>query len=252
MPETPLPNNEAARSTTGEILEPNQITKSPAEIAAEARVSNDPTTTPPASSESTTPPTSTEPKPGETLLTDPKPAAVPEKYEAFKVPDGYTLSPETVDKIAPVLKELGLDQAGAQKLVDFHVAQLIESAKAPAATYEATRTEWQGKAKADPEMSAYSLDGKTGLDAVKIDLGRALNSIGDAPLVAEFKAAMDLTGAGDNPAFIKTFWKLAQRVTEGKAVTGGNPSPLGQRDPSKATKPTAAQSMYPNLASSGS
>lgn len=197
--------------------------------------------------------TSTTTEDGKTLLTkdDAKPTdktPVPEKYSDFKLPDGYTLSPEVVEKVTPVLKELGLDQAGAQKLVDFHVAQMIDAAKAPAATYEQTRADWQSKVLADPEIKSYARDGKTGIDAVKIDLGRAMTVLGPE-LAKDFKAAMDLTGAGDNPAFVKGFWKLAQSVIEGKPVGGKNPSPLGQTDPSKPTKPTPAQSMYPGLPS---
>jgi len=58
---------------------------------------------------------------------------------------------------------------------------------------------------------------------------------------------MDSTGAGDNPAFIKAFYKLAQRVTEGSYVQGRGPAevtaPGGRR-------PSPAQAMYPNLPSS--
>jgi hypothetical protein len=53
---------------------------------------------------------------------------------------------------------------------------------------------------------------------------------------------MDLTGAGDNPAFIKVFTKMAARMSEGKPVDAGKP-PGG-------AKPTPAQSMYPKLPSS--
>ncbi len=264
MSEAPLLNNEAARSTTGEILDQSTTQALEArqvELATQRLAdpkSGDPKSsepTPPSSATDTPAPTetSTTTEDGKTLLTkkDGEPAEkgpVPEKYADFTLPEGYTLAPEVVEKIAPVLKELGLDQAGAQKLVDFHVAQMIDAAKAPAATYEQTRSKWQADVLADPEIKSYSRDGKTGIDAVKIDLGRAMTALGPE-LAKDFKAAMDLTGAGDNPAFVKGFWKLAQSVIEGKPVSGKNPSPLGQVDPSKASKPTPAQSMYPNLPS---
>jgi hypothetical protein len=40
---------------------------------------------------------------------------------------------------------------------------------------------------------------------------------------------MNLTGAGDHPAFVKAFNKLAAFVTEGSHVTGKGPSDLGQK-----------------------
>lgn len=252
MSETPLANDDQARSPTGEILDVRPVVVEPPKA--------DGTTTPTTTTETKTEPTpSTEtkvepkveaPKPGETLLTDKKETkeetkpAAPEAYADFKAPEGHTLDKATIDKATPIFKELGLSQDAAQKLVDLYAAQQIEAAKAPGATYEALRTDWRSKVNADPEIKAYATEGKTGLDAIKVDIGRALGTL-DPTLATEFKAAMDLTGAGDHPAFVKAFWKLSQGITEGKHVAGRGPSPQGQRDPSKAEKPTAAQAMYP-------
>lgn len=231
----PLPNDAAARSPTGEILEPSQIEPKPP--------------TPPAPKPDGTQDSTSTPKPP-TDDSKPKPPAAPgapETYAAFTAPDGYTIDPKTVEAAAPIFRELGLSQEAAQKLVDFHTSQMIAAAKAPATEYEATRTAWQAKAKSDPDMAKAVNGGTTGLDAVKLDLGRALSAIGDPTLVTEFKQAMDLTGAGDHPAFIKTFWKLAQFVTEGKHVSGAAPSPHGQRPPGTTERPAAARALYPNL-----
>lgn len=230
-PQVPMPNDQAARSATGEILEPAQI------VAQQ--------TTPPASS---TPPSS----PSEPTSTPPKdPAApapkdgVPETYE-FKVPDGYTLDKAVTDAFTPIAKELGLSQDAAQKLVDFHTSQMIAAAKAPADSYEATRTQWKAQVDADPAIKAATADGKTGLEAVKIGIAKTLNALGDPQLTADFKAAMDLTGAGDNPAFIKAMWKLSSFITEGKHVAGNGPSPHGQTPPGQSSRPDAAHALYPN------
>jgi hypothetical protein len=59
---------------------------------------------------------------------------------------------------------------------------------------------------------------------------------------------MDYTGAGNNPAFIKAFWKMAQALTEGGHVAGTGPAPIGQKPPGAAERPTAAKALYPNLA----
>jgi hypothetical protein len=146
----------------------------------------------------------------------------------------------------PIFKELGLNQDQAQKLVNFHTAQMIDAAKAPAATYEATRAGWRATIEADPDIRSAAADGKTGIEAVKVGIAKTLNAIGDPALTTAFKEAMDLTGAGDHPAFIKAMWKLADFVTEGKHVAGANPSPHGQAAPG-AKPPTAAKALYPNL-----
>ena len=211
-------------------------------------------TTPSSTSETAstteTPPTTTESPDGSTVLTKPKDgetkSAAPEKYADFKAPDGYTIDPKTIEAATPIFKELGLSQEAAQKLVTFHTEQLLAAAKGPQDAYTATRTEWQSKVQADPELKAATSGGKTGLDAVKLDIGRALNSIGDPTLVNEFKQAMDITGAGDHPAFVKAFWKLSQHLTEGTHVSGAGPSKHGQQAPDAKPK-SIANAMYPNL-----
>lgn len=236
MSEAPLANDDQARSPTGEILDVRPAaTPTPDPTPAPTPT---PTPTPTAVTTDPAPIPAPTPKPGET------PPAAPEAYTDFKAPEGHTLDKATIDKVIPIFKELGLNQDAAQKLVDLYAVQQIEAAKAPGATYEALRTDWRSKVNADPEIKAYATEGKTGLDAIKVDIGRALGTL-DPTLATEFKAAMDLTGAGDHPAFVKAFWKLSQGITEGKHVAGRGPSPQGQRDPSKAEKPTAAQAMYP-------
>ena len=124
---------------------------------------------------------------------------------------------------------------------------MIKAAKAPESAYEATRTEWRAKVDADPEIKAATADGKTGVEAVKVGIAKTLAALGDPALTADFKAAMDLTGAGDNPAFIKAMWKLSAFVTEGKHVQGQNPSVHGQQAPGTSARPTPAAALYPNL-----
>lgn len=231
-PTPPMMNDDAARSLTGEILD--QAT---------------PPTEKPTDS-GTTPPTSETKQPDQSTTSEKKPdtPAAPDAYTDFTAPEGYTLAKETIDAALPIFKELGLSQEQAQKLVSFHAEQMIAAAKAPQATYETLRSDWQAKIKSDADMTKAVSGDKTGLDAVKLDIGRAYAAL-PPDLATEMKAAMDLTGAGDHPAIVKGFWKLAQFVTEGKAVTGKGPSPLGQREPGKAP-PSAAQALYPNLPSS--
>jgi len=235
-----LMNDEAARSTTGEIIDQSTVTP--------------PTQTP------TTPPetTSTTPTPEPKSPTDPKtpdpkaptePGKAPEAYTDFTLPEGLTLSKEAIDAATPIFKELGLSQEAAQKLVSFHADQLkATTAASQADAYSTMRQGWQAQTLADADIKGYSTDGKTGIDAVKVDIGRAIGTLPPA-LATEFKAAMDLTGAGDHPAFVKAIWKLSQAISEGKPVTGAGPSPEGQRKPGTDAKPTAAQSLYPGLPS---
>lgn len=168
----------------------------------------------------------------------------PEKYEAFKAPEGYTYDEKGLAEASAVFKDLGLSQDQAQKLMDVYASKSLEAAKEATdrgqKAVDEMRKSWRDSVAADPEI------GKK-LSEVKVTIGRALDSLGDQKLTSDFKAAMDLTGVGDHPAFVKAFYKLAQAVVEGSHVSGGGPSPHGQAPNGKLAKPTPAQAMYPNL-----
>lgn len=190
----------------------------------------------------TTPSTTTEIKP-ETkpeVKAETKPV-VPEKYE-FKAPEGFELNEVAVTEASAVFKELGLTNDQAQKLVDLQAKISKDQAEAPYKAYDAMREGWQNEVKADKEIGHI-------LPKVKETIGRALDTLGSPELVTEFKSAMNLTGAGDHPAFIKAFYKLASAVVEGRHVQGANPSPHGQSAQGTTQRPSAAQAMYPKLPS---
>jgi hypothetical protein len=123
---------------------------------------------------------------------------------------------------------------------------MLKAATGPQDDYAALRSDWQGKTKADPDFTSHVSGDKTGLDAVKLDIGKALNALGNPKLAADFRAAMDLTGAGDHPAVVKTLLKLSAFITEGTHVSGRGPSTLGQQAPGTTARPTHAKALYPN------
>lgn len=182
---------------------------------------------------------------GTSLLTqkdgDDKPVGAPEKYEEFKAPDGLKINPEKMATASALFKELNLSQDGAQRLVDLYAKELTAAAEAPVNSYIELRKEWQKEVSADPEIG-----GK--LKEVRTTIARAVDTLG-GPLATSFREAMDLTGAGDHPAFIKAFYKFAQQLTEGRHVGGGGPSTHGQQRPGAPTG-TGAAAMYPSLPSS--
>lgn len=231
MSETPLMNDEAARSATGEILD-----QASTQVESKPEVKPDTSTT----TTETKPETSTETKPEVKPEAKPDPKAVPETY-TFAAPEGYTIDSKLIETAAPIFKELGLTNDQAQKLVDIQIAREIAAAKGPADSYAATRTEWQNAVKADPEISA------AGLDKVKTDIGRVIATL-PTDLQGDFRKAMDITGAGDHPAMVKALWKLSELVTEGSHVTGKNPSGEGQRKPGDSARPSPANALYPKLA----
>lgn len=168
----------------------------------------------------------------------------PETYADYKVPEGFTLDPEIKTAADKLFKGMNLSQAQAQELVDFYAAQTKEAFEAPFNAYQEQRKEWRATAEADPDLR-----GKLGPGGeVLTTISKAIDGLGDAKLASDFREAMDLTGAGDNPAFIRAFFLLSRQLTEGSHVAGRGPSPGGQRSPNAAQR-SPASDLWPNLPS---
>ena len=186
------------------------------------------------------------------LLNKEEPAAVPEAPKApdaydLKAPEGQTLDPELLAEAAPILKELGLSNEGAQKLVDLFNKQ---SAVIVDKLYNQQREVRAGWAK-EAETSLTSLPGgakqaRQDIQAAKAAVFADASGTPDAAKIAQFNQFMDMTGAGDNPAFVEAFVKMAQKFVEGKPIQGGGPSAFGQKAPDSGPKSRAA-AIYPNL-----
>jgi hypothetical protein len=187
-----------------------------------------------------------EPKEGETLLTDKgektEAKAAPDKYEDFKVPDGFTLDPEVAKSAGDLFKKHGLPQAAAQDMIDLYVAETKKAFEAPFKAYTDMRKDWRDKVTADPDVGHR-------LPEIKTAVTQMLNTHLGQPRADAFREAMDLTGVGDHPAFVWALDKLSQLLTEPRShVAGAKPSPFGQ---TRTNQPTsAAAAMYPHLPSS--
>lgn len=163
----------------------------------------------------------------------------PEKYSDFTLPEGFEADPTMMGEAQGIFKDLGLSQAAAQRLVDFYAKQARDAAEAPVNFWKETQQRWVDEIKADPEIG-----GK--LDVVKTTVGRMLDSVLGATDGAKFREAMDYTGAGNNPTFVRAFYKIAGLLTEGGHVKGANPAPGGQGQTGQRPA-SLGQALYPNL-----
>ena len=168
-----------------------------------------------------------------------EPEGVPEKYE-FKAPEGYELDEKLIGTASEMFKELGLSQAQADKLFSFYTTEALKNFDAPFEKYQEIRTGWRNDILADRTIA----DGKDLLPEAKASIGRAIDGLGP-DLAAKFREAMDFTGAGDNPAFVRAILSWANLSTEGRPVKGAGPSAEGQKG--KAEPISAAHALYPNL-----
>lgn len=244
-------------------------TTQPAETESSNAQQTETVTTPPTSS--TTPPSqetakSSETTDGSTLGTEPKKAeteakpgekkpeakpGAPEKYEAWTMPEGYEVDAKVMGDAEGVFREIGLSQEQGQKLVNWFSKNAIESSNQSLQAVKDMRAGWVKELATSPEYSReFDASGKIKADSqVLVGMGRMLDSLGDPKLARDFRQALDLTGAGDHPAFFRVMDRLAKSFAEGTSVRGRGPSPHGTDQPS--TRRSAAQEMYPKLPSAG-
>ena len=233
MPETQQPTPAAAQP---------QPTPSPPPTS--------PTTTPPPSATSApqAKPDATEATPdGEPSLLSkeaeappPRPGA-PDAYD-FKPPEGFDLDEKSIEEVTPIFKELALSNAEGQKLVDLYAKISREAAEAPVKFWRETQQKWLDEVRADPEIGDK-------IELVKTTVNKALTTYLSPTEVAKLKSALNYTGAGNNPDIIRALFKLTSPLVEGGEVRGGGPVEV--RAPNAASRPTAAEAMFPSLAQRG-
>lgn len=223
MPESPLPNDSATRTPGGTIIDARDIAN--------------PTPTPTPTPTEPTPATTNEPP------TPPDPASLPPDTYTFKAPEGQAVDQTLVDTFSPIFKDLGLTQAQADKLVDAQSKWAKSQADLTGSAIEAMGARWMSETQADPELGPN-------LDKIKVDIGRALDQTLKPDERLAFQKAMNDTMAGNNPAFVRAYWKLAQKIGPGNHVSGGGPSPNGQTAVGRTERPSVAASMWPSLKAS--
>lgn len=214
----PLANDPAARTETGEIKD--------------VQTTDQQSTKPPEKS-------GTEPeKPAEA------PQGAPEKYE-FKAPEGYEIDQEFLDKATPVLKKYNLTNEAAQELFDVVQSKITNAQDEIYDAYDQLRTGWRKEIATDRDIG----DGKDSLSPVaKQNIAAVIDAMPEG-LRQPFKDAMNLTGAGDHPAFVRAWNWIGSQLREGTLVPGTKPSPMGQKAPGSGPT-SAATALYPNLPSS--
>lgn len=138
---------------------------------------------------------------------------------------------------------MNLSQDQAQQLVDFYTKQTTAAFEAPFKAYVDMKQQWT-----DEVMREYGSAIEPGGKHFRA-VGGLLSQLGP-DVEPAFREAMDLTGVGSHPAFVKAFIKLAEMLGEGTSTQQGRgPSPLGQTPGGVVERPSAASAIYPHLPS---
>jgi hypothetical protein len=192
MPNSPAPNNQTPISdaTAAQPVTPTAATPAPGTASA--------------------------PPPPDSLLSAAaaEPAA-PIQYQDFTLPKGVEVDGDTLSAAKSLFAEQRLPQEQAQKLVDLYVARANAAAERNVAAWRDTQEKWAGEVKADPDIGGPRFPASVAAASRAIEWAR----------VPGLKEALDMTGAGNNPAIVKAFVRFGQALAEDRFAAGNGGAP---------------------------
>lgn len=136
-----------------------------------------------------------------------KPKGAPEKYEAFKLPDGITINAEVEKEFVALAKELNIPQDKAQALIDIQVKASKRVDEESKQVFENLKKEWTEKTLKD----LGSEKDKSLAYAAKF-----LDKVGDKDL----RKFLDESGLGNHPSLVKAFIEAGKLMAEDSFVEG--------------------------------
>ena len=147
---------------------------------------------------------------GDTKEVEAAKADVPEAYD-LAAPEGFTIDAKDVELATPVLKEIGLSNEAANKLVPV-MAQVVQNRfDALQAQQLQQVADWRKErfeeARNDPEIGGAKWDESIALAA------KALDQFG-APKGSPFRNALDESGWGNHVEMVRMFTKIGRAIGE--------------------------------------
>lgn len=136
--------------------------------------------------------------------------AVPEAYAFSNLPDGYSISDEQLAAFSPVLKDLGLTQEQADKLVAFDAQRSLaaqEASQQQAVEFRNKQVgEWETALRNDAAFGGANFDANVAVAQ------QFLTDFGSP----ELSAFLAESGLGSHPEVVRMFHKAGKELGEGK------------------------------------
>jgi len=229
-------NNGAAQAT------PNAATSEKTSAAAAASVPNqDPASklyTPPAQPQTPPEAPAAAPVAGEPeVKADPgagkaeSAKVVPEKYD-IKVPEGIALSPQQIEKVEVLAKELELTNEEAQWFLDMHADGARDYAAITKQQQEQRTSQWTDQVKKDPELGGARFNESAELAK------RAVQKFGTPELIKELQDS----GYNNHPELVRIFARIGKMIGNDTLVVPNAQAAVSQKSvediiyPSSPTK----------------
>jgi hypothetical protein len=150
----------------------------------------------------------------------------PTEYQ-ITLPDGITVDPNLMESFTGQMRELDATQEQAQKLADLQLQNIQQVSEMQLKAWETVQTTWREAAESDEEY------GKGKYDENLVIARSAVRQIGGTAL----STALEETGMGNHPEFIRFFWRVGNAIREDQLDFGSANIDGGK---------TLAERMFPN------
>lgn len=134
----------------------------------------------------------------------------PAEFEDFTIKEGVEVDEALLTEFKPLAKELDLSQNNAQQLIDLYTEQMAKVSQAQVEAWDAIQSEWKESARTDEEYGGDKFNAS--VNTAKL----ALDTLGTPAL----REALNTTGVGNHPEFIRFMYKVGKVIEEDKMVFG--------------------------------
>jgi hypothetical protein len=154
------------------------------------------------------------------------------EYQDFTTPEGVEINQVALAEFLPIVQEMGATQEQAQALVDLQLKFSQDAMDAQNVQWAGIRQDWRDAAESDTEY------GKGAYDASVLTARKAMREVGEPALLK----ALEDTGMGDHPEFIRFFYRVGKLIEEDSVTLGGSKMDIPK---------SQADRLYPNQGKKG-
>lgn len=159
---------------------------------------------------------------------EPKTDGAPDNYEDFKLPETFKVQDESMTEFKTFAKAHNLSQKDAQALVDLQTKVFSDGIKNIQKQWQETQTAWRDEVKADKEIGGDNYNEALSVAKTVVDV------FGND----KFKKAVESTGMGNHPEFIRFLYNIGKEFADDEVLAGG-------AGPRPALNP--AKVLYPDM-----
>lgn len=139
----------------------------------------------------------------------------PEKYEDFKLPEGFAVDETRMEGFVNLAKENKLSQEAAQKFIDLYTELTKADVDAGDKAWQEVLTGWKQSSETDKEFGGQNYKANVAV-AKKVFEVEGLTT-------PEFKDMLNTTMVGSHPEMIRFMYRLGKMFSDDKIFVGGNP-----------------------------